>query len=154
LYRHDKTNEPTKEGFLSFVLFESPFTQVSTVSRGHPSLVSLVISLGWTTCKGQLGVAAAGQGVKRQPDTETNNCNKRETRENLGKETGDCSCPSWHVPGQESGPSSSLEKNLKGSSAWEKFPVPCMRSVKNYALLILNKNFMGRAFLYVRYRFI
>ncbi len=38
---HDKTNEPTKEGPLSFVLFESPFASVSTVSRSHPSLVSL-----------------------------------------------------------------------------------------------------------------
>jgi hypothetical protein len=36
-----RTTEPTKEGPLSFVLFESPFTSVSTVSRGHPSLVSL-----------------------------------------------------------------------------------------------------------------
>ncbi len=36
---HDETNEPTKEGPLSFVHFESPFTSVSTVSRGHPSLV-------------------------------------------------------------------------------------------------------------------
>jgi hypothetical protein len=41
LYRHDKPNEPTKKGPLSFVLFESPFTSVSTVSRGRPSLVSL-----------------------------------------------------------------------------------------------------------------
>ncbi len=41
LYQHDKPNEPTKEGPLSFVLFELPFTWVSTVSRGHPSLVSL-----------------------------------------------------------------------------------------------------------------
>ncbi len=41
LYRHDKPNEPTKKGPLSFVLFESPFTSVSTVSRGHHSLVSL-----------------------------------------------------------------------------------------------------------------
>jgi hypothetical protein len=38
LYWHDKPNEPTKERHLSFVLFES----VSTVSRGHTSLVSLV----------------------------------------------------------------------------------------------------------------
>jgi hypothetical protein len=39
--------EPTKEGPLSFVLYESPFTLVSTVSRGqvHPSLVSLVKAL-------------------------------------------------------------------------------------------------------------
>jgi hypothetical protein len=44
LYRQDKTSEPTKEEQLSFVLFESPFTSVSTVSRGqpHPSLVSLI----------------------------------------------------------------------------------------------------------------
>ncbi len=28
----------TREGPLSFVLFESPFASVSTVSRGHPSL--------------------------------------------------------------------------------------------------------------------
>jgi hypothetical protein len=37
----DKPNKPTKKGSLSFVLFESPFTSVSIVSRGHPSLVSL-----------------------------------------------------------------------------------------------------------------
>jgi hypothetical protein len=42
-YRHDEPNEPTKEGPLSFVLFESPFISVSTVSRGHPSLVFLVL---------------------------------------------------------------------------------------------------------------
>jgi hypothetical protein len=43
LYRQYKPNESTKEGPLSFVLFESPFTSVSTVSRGqpHPSLDSL-----------------------------------------------------------------------------------------------------------------
>jgi hypothetical protein len=41
------SNEPTNtgKGQLSFVLFESPFTKVSTVSRGHPSLVSLVIKV-------------------------------------------------------------------------------------------------------------
>jgi hypothetical protein len=33
--------KPPKEGFISFVLFESPFTPVSTVGRGHPSLASL-----------------------------------------------------------------------------------------------------------------
>ncbi len=38
LYRHDEPYEHTKEGPLSFVIFESPFTSVSTVSRGHPSL--------------------------------------------------------------------------------------------------------------------
>jgi hypothetical protein len=42
LYQHDKPNEPTKKGALSFVLFEYPFASVSTVSRGHPSLVSLL----------------------------------------------------------------------------------------------------------------
>ncbi len=42
VYRHDWSNgPPTKEGPLSFVLNESPFASVSTVSRGHPSLVSL-----------------------------------------------------------------------------------------------------------------
>jgi hypothetical protein len=42
LYRHDKPNEPIKEGPLSFVLFESLFTSVSKVSRGHPSLMFIV----------------------------------------------------------------------------------------------------------------
>ncbi len=42
LQLHDKPIEPTKEGPLSFVLFESPFISVSTVSRGRPSLVSLI----------------------------------------------------------------------------------------------------------------
>ncbi|MFO0001806.1 MAG: hypothetical protein ACK559_11820, partial [bacterium] len=37
LYRHDKPSEPTREGPLSCVLFESPFTSVSTDSGGHPS---------------------------------------------------------------------------------------------------------------------
>jgi hypothetical protein len=37
-YRHDKPKEPTKKGPLPFVLIECPFTSVSTVSRGHPSL--------------------------------------------------------------------------------------------------------------------
>jgi hypothetical protein len=46
LYQHDKPNEPTKKRSLSFVLFESPFTSVSTVSRGQPSLVSLGEPLG------------------------------------------------------------------------------------------------------------
>jgi hypothetical protein len=43
-YRHDKPNEPTKEVPLSFVLFESPFISISKVSRGNPSLVSLVLA--------------------------------------------------------------------------------------------------------------
>jgi hypothetical protein len=38
----NEPNEPTKEGPLSYVLLESPFASVSTVSRDHPSLVSLV----------------------------------------------------------------------------------------------------------------
>jgi hypothetical protein len=42
---HDEPNEPTKEGPISFVLFEAPFTAVSTVSRGHPSLVSQGVSM-------------------------------------------------------------------------------------------------------------
>jgi hypothetical protein len=42
LYWHGKNNEPTKEGPLSFELFESPFT---SVSRGHPSLLSLGIPI-------------------------------------------------------------------------------------------------------------
>jgi len=42
LYQHDKPKESTKEGPLSFVLFESPSTSFSTVSRGHPSLISLL----------------------------------------------------------------------------------------------------------------
>jgi hypothetical protein len=40
LYLHDKPKEPTKEEPLTCVLFASPFTSVSTFSRGHPSLVS------------------------------------------------------------------------------------------------------------------
>jgi hypothetical protein len=42
LSQHDKPNEPTEEGPFSFVLFESPFFLVSTVSRGHPSVIYLV----------------------------------------------------------------------------------------------------------------
>jgi hypothetical protein len=37
----EEPNEATKEGPLSFVPFESPFASVSTVSRGHLSLVYL-----------------------------------------------------------------------------------------------------------------
>ncbi len=54
-YRQDKPNEPTKKGTLSFVLFESPFTSVSTVSRGHPSLVSLAINSAVLTHRGGRG---------------------------------------------------------------------------------------------------
>ncbi len=42
LYRHDRPNESTKKGPRSFILFESPFTSVSIVRRGHTSLVSLI----------------------------------------------------------------------------------------------------------------
>ena len=41
LYWYDKPNEPTREGPLSFVLFESPFTSVSTLSQPGPPLSSL-----------------------------------------------------------------------------------------------------------------
>jgi len=34
-------NDPTKEGPLLDVLHEFPYASVSTVGRGHPSLVSL-----------------------------------------------------------------------------------------------------------------
>jgi hypothetical protein len=44
LYSHEEPNEPTKDGPISFVLFESPFASVSTILRGHPSLVSLVLT--------------------------------------------------------------------------------------------------------------
>ncbi len=37
-YRNDESNESTKEESLSFVLFKSSFTSVSTAGRGHPSL--------------------------------------------------------------------------------------------------------------------
>ncbi len=37
-------NKQIKKGFLSFVFFESPFTSISKVTRGHPCpLVSLII---------------------------------------------------------------------------------------------------------------
>jgi hypothetical protein len=42
LYRLVKPIEPTKEGPISFVLFESPFTSVSTVSRQRPPLSGLL----------------------------------------------------------------------------------------------------------------
>jgi hypothetical protein len=37
LYWHDEPNELTKEGSLSYVLQESPFASVLTVSRGQHS---------------------------------------------------------------------------------------------------------------------
>ncbi len=67
-YRHDKPIEPTKEGPLLCVRFESPFTSVSTVSRGHLSLVSLLYiyyfnsfvpvaqQAGWATVLGRLSL--------------------------------------------------------------------------------------------------
>jgi hypothetical protein len=46
LYRQDRPSEASKEGPLSFVLFESPFASVSTVSQGPPlSIVSLMLIL-------------------------------------------------------------------------------------------------------------
>jgi hypothetical protein len=41
-YQHNEPNEPTSEGHLSYVLLESQFSSVSTVNRGHPSLVSMI----------------------------------------------------------------------------------------------------------------
>jgi hypothetical protein len=38
-------NEPTMEESLSYVLLESTFASLSTVGKGHPSLVSLVMSV-------------------------------------------------------------------------------------------------------------
>ncbi len=35
-YRHDKPNEPTKEGHLSLVLFESPFNLSFNSQQGPP----------------------------------------------------------------------------------------------------------------------
>jgi hypothetical protein len=45
LYLHDKAYKATKEEPLSFVLFEFPFTSVSTVTRSHPYLASLLLNL-------------------------------------------------------------------------------------------------------------
>jgi hypothetical protein len=46
LYRHDEpyTNKPRKN-LIQFVLFESPFTSVSTASRGHTPLCSLCVKV-------------------------------------------------------------------------------------------------------------
>jgi hypothetical protein len=35
---HDKSSEPIKEGSLLFVILEFPFTSVSKICRGHPSI--------------------------------------------------------------------------------------------------------------------
>ncbi len=43
-YRHNVPIGPTKEGPLSFVLHKSQIASDSTVSRGHPSLVSLCLT--------------------------------------------------------------------------------------------------------------
>jgi hypothetical protein len=40
-YWHAESNELSKKRPLSYMLIESPFASVSTVSRGNPSLVSL-----------------------------------------------------------------------------------------------------------------
>jgi hypothetical protein len=50
LYPHNKPDDPIMEGPFACVLFESPFTSISTVSSGHPSLVSLVSTI-QTTAK-------------------------------------------------------------------------------------------------------
>ncbi len=43
LYLHDKPHKPTmEEPLVICLLLETPFASVSTVSRGHPSLVSLL----------------------------------------------------------------------------------------------------------------
>jgi hypothetical protein len=43
---HDKHNKSTKEGPFSFVLFETPFTSVSTVSRWPPlSLLTILLAI-------------------------------------------------------------------------------------------------------------
>ncbi len=47
LHRHDKPNEPTRP--LSFVIFESPCTSVSTVSRGLLSRLLPHTSFLWNT---------------------------------------------------------------------------------------------------------
>jgi hypothetical protein len=39
-FRHDKPNEPTNEGPLSFALIESPFSSISKASRVHHALLS------------------------------------------------------------------------------------------------------------------
>ncbi len=59
LYWHDKPSKPSKEGPLLFVLFESPLPSVSSVSRGHPSLVSVIlpfIKLSNCKCKNNLNI--------------------------------------------------------------------------------------------------
>jgi hypothetical protein len=45
-----QAQKPTKEGHLSFVHFEFPFTSVSTVSRVHPFLVSQILQNRLITC--------------------------------------------------------------------------------------------------------
>jgi hypothetical protein len=43
-YPPEKPMKPTKEGLLSDIPLESPFASVSTVGRGHPSVVSLFVT--------------------------------------------------------------------------------------------------------------
>ncbi len=62
LYRHNEPNELTKEGPLSFVPFGSPIASVSTVSRGHQSLVSLIMRY----------TVSAGSAIL--PPRDTNQC--------------------------------------------------------------------------------
>ncbi len=42
------SNHATEEGPLSYVIFELPLISVSTVSRGHPSVVSLIVTIDYT----------------------------------------------------------------------------------------------------------
>ncbi len=63
LYPQEEPIEPTNEGLLSDVLLESPIASVSTVGRGHPSVVSLFV----TQCvdpysKGERGRRVRGRG--------------------------------------------------------------------------------------------
>jgi hypothetical protein len=75
LYRHKEPNEPTKEGPLSFLLFESLFASVSTVSRGHPSLVSLVhSSCSLSSCSRPSTSLPCSQSFPAQCTTCTDRC--------------------------------------------------------------------------------
>ncbi len=76
MYRNDKPNEPTKEGALSFVLFESPFTSVSTVSRGHfsPVYSQLVTkACSWTNGRRLRKGEVEGVVIKNHTCREPNN---------------------------------------------------------------------------------
>ncbi len=56
LYRYGKPNEPTKEGSLSIVLFESPFTSVFNSQQGPPLSNSLSFT-DTTTQHNQISIA-------------------------------------------------------------------------------------------------